>query len=474
MIFSSNVFLFVFLPVFLTAYYATPERYRSWIILFGSYCFYAWWRVDFLLLFVAVTLWNYLIGLRIEASLDNRRSARFWVTFGVVLNLSTLGYFKYVNFGVATVNAVFNQMGMDPWLVTQVILPIGISFYIFQAISYIIDVYRKDTPATHNLIDFAAFIALFPQLIAGPVLRYKDVAHQFQSRTHSVSKFSEGVQRFMLGFIKKVIIADSIAPLVNAGFALENPTMLDTWVTVLAYTAQLYFDFSGYADMAIGLGLMMGFKFVENFKHPYISQSITEFWRRWHISLSSWLRDYLYVPLGGNRNGKVKTYRNLLLTMILGGFWHGANWTFLVWGIWHGSLLAIEKAVGLNVSAESARDRFVITRWVLTLFLVMLGWVVFRAETITSAMTLYAAMFDFSSLYISEVYAATIRHSQLAILAAAWVLIVYRGFQQRAQELGKDFIVMPRVYAALLIPLFFIALLKLSAQSYSAFLYFQF
>jgi alginate O-acetyltransferase complex protein AlgI len=213
---------------------------------------------------------------------------------------------------------------------------------------------------------------------------------------------------------------------------------------------------------------------VENFKHPYISQSITEFWRRWHISLSSWLRDYLYVPLGGNRHGKVKTYRNLLLTMILGGFWHGANWTFLIWGIWHGSLLAIEKAVGLNVSAESARDRFVITRWVLTLFLVMLGWVVFRAETITSAMTLYAAMFDFSSLYISEVYAATIRHSQLAILAAAWVLIVYRGFQQRAQELDKDFIVMPRVYAALLIPLFFIALLKLSAQSYSAFLYFQF
>lgn len=474
MIFSSNIFLFVFLPVFLALYYMTPNRYRSWIILLGSYSFYAWWRIDFLLLFFAVTVWNYLIGLRIESTLDKPVVSKRWLILGVVLNLSTLGYFKYVNFGVVTVNAVFSELGLDPWLVTQVILPIGISFYIFQAISYIIDVHRRDTPATHNPIDFAAFIALFPQLIAGPVLRYKDVAHQFKDRTHTLDKFSEGVQRFMLGFVKKVIIADSIAPLVDNGFALENPSMADAWLSTLAYTAQLYFDFSGYADMAIGLGLMMGFRFMENFKHPYISQSITEFWRRWHISLSSWLRDYLYVPLGGNRKGKVKTYRNLLLTMILGGFWHGANWTFLVWGIWHGSLLAIEKALRLKVSAEHVANSFVAIRWLLTLVLVMLGWVVFRADTLTTAFAIYSAMIDFSNVNLTAEYLNDIRRSQLVILAAAWGLIVYRGFYQRRLENGAPAIRYPLAYAAVLLPLFLLALLKLSAQSYSAFLYFQF
>ncbi|MGB0450327.1 MAG: MBOAT family O-acyltransferase, partial [Porticoccaceae bacterium] len=264
MVFSSNIFLFIFLPVFLTIYYLTPEQKRSWVILIGSYLFYAWWRVDFLLLFVAVTLWNYFIGRRISNCASGLGKARLWVTLGIAVNLSALGYFKYANFGVATVNAAMTELGLDPWLLTVVILPIGISFYIFQAISYIIDVYRGDTPATENIIDFAAFIALFPQLIAGPVLRYKDIAGQFSQRSHSVDKFALGIQRFMLGFIKKVVIADSLAPLVNQGFALQDPTFFDAWLAVLAYSAQLYFDFSGYADMAIGLGLMMGFRFTEN------------------------------------------------------------------------------------------------------------------------------------------------------------------------------------------------------------------
>lgn len=473
MIFSSNVFLFIFLPLFLTVYYLTPSHKRSWTILAGSYLFYAWWRVDFLALFIGVTLWSYWIGLRVEQSLQQQRSAKTWVTLGVAVNLSVLGYFKYANFGVETVNQVMTELGTDPWLVTHVILPIGISFYIFQAISYIIDVYRQDTPATHNLIDFAAFIALFPQLIAGPVLRYKDVAHQFTNRSHSVDKFGEGAQRFMLGFIKKVVIADSIAPVVNSGFALENPSALDAHLATLAYTAQLYFDFSGYADMAIGLGLMMGFRFVENFKHPYISQSITEFWRRWHISLSSWLRDYLYIPLGGNRGGTYKNYRNLILTMLLGGLWHGANWTFLVWGAWHGCLLAIEKALKLDTSAKG----FYVGRWLLTLVLVMLGWIVFRAETLTSAMTLYKASFFIGSDFnyqLSQEFASQISRSQMWILAAAWVLIIYRGFHQRAQEQNRRLLYRPRLYAALLLPLFVAAIFKLSAQSYSAFLYFQF
>ena len=346
MVFSSNVFLFLFLPIFLGLYYLSSNRYRNLLILIGSYVFYAWWRVDFLLLFVAVTLWNYLFGLRIDRAGTRSKAAQRWVLWGVAGNLATLGYFKYANFGMSNLNALLESAGLEPFVLTHVILPIGISFYIFQSISYLIDVYRGDTEPTRNLINFAAFIALFPQLIAGPVLRYKDLADQFTGRSHNLDKFAEGATRFMQGFVKKVFIADTLAPLVDHCFALQNPSTGDAWLGMLAYTAQLYFDFSGYSDMAIGLGLMMGFRFMENFNQPYISQSITEFWRRWHISLSTWLRDYLYVPLGGNRGGTFNTYRNLFLTMLLGGFWHGANWTFLIWGAWHGTWLAIERALG--------------------------------------------------------------------------------------------------------------------------------
>lgn len=481
MVFSSNIFLFAFLPIFLTFYYLTPERHRSWVILIGSYVFYAWWRVDFLLLFVAVTLWNFFIGRRISNCSPQTAGARQWVFLGVSINLSALAYFKYANFGVTTVNAAMAELGLDPWLLTAVILPIGISFYIFQAISYIIDVYRGDVPATKNLVDFAAFIALFPQLIAGPVLRYKDIADQFSQRTHSLDKFSEGAHRFMLGFVKKVVIADTLAPLVNKGFVLQDPSFLDAWLTLLAYTAQLYFDFSGYADMAIGLGLMMGFRFMENFSHPYISQSITEFWRRWHISLSSWLRDYLYIPLGGNRYGAIITYRNLFLTMLLGGLWHGANWTFLVWGAWHGAILALEKAFGVDTSGA----RFSILRWLFCLLLVMLGWVVFRAENISQAQSLYAALMPTmapETLKFSPVYAGQITSLQLWTLALSWSVIVLRGFYQRQQDRSPNYpahgvggsVMVPFAHAALLLPVFMLAIFKLSAESYSAFLYFQF
>lgn len=465
MIFSSNVFLFLFLPSFLLAYYLTPERHRSWPILLGSYCFYAWWRLDFLALFVGVTLFNFLIGKKIHRAIAQRDIAKRWLLLGLLGNLSTLAYFKYANFGAATVNAVLLELGTDPWLVTHVILPIGISFYIFQAISYLVDVYRGDTPPTRSLIQFAAFIALFPQLIAGPVLRYKDVADQFEKREHSLNKFASGCDRFMIGFIKKVVIADTIAPLVDTGFALSNPSMADAWLAALAYTAQLYFDFSGYADMAIGLGLMLGFRFVENFNQPYISQSITEFWRRWHISLSNWLRDYLYVPLGGNRNGVIKTYRNLMLTMILGGLWHGANWTFLVWGTYHGLILAIERLRGVEVNTKS----FSFARWLFTLLLVTLGWIVFRADNLASAMELYSGLVDFTSTGLSSAMQAKAGNFEIAMLIAAWIVIVIRGLKDRLK-----FPVLTLSAKSALVPVFVLAVFKLSAQSHSPFLYFQF
>ena len=465
MIFSSNVFLFVFLPSFLACYYMTPNQHRSWPILIGSYLFYAWWRIDFLALFAGVTLFNYVLGHRIHSHKSNQIRAKRWLQLGLLGNLGTLAYFKYANFGADTVNRVLIELGTNPWLVTHVVLPIGISFYIFQAISYLVDVYRGDTPPTESLVRFAAFIALFPQLIAGPVLRYKDVADQFESRTHSMEKFSQGCERFMLGFIKKVIVADTIAPLVDTGFALQDPSMADAWLATIAYTAQLYFDFSGYADMAIGLGLMLGFRFVENFNQPYISQSITEFWRRWHISLSNWLRDYLYIPLGGNRGSVFNTYRNLFLTMLLGGLWHGANWTFIVWGAYHGSILAVERFVGVNASFKT----FNVLRWLFTLLLVMLGWVVFRADSISTAANIYWGLINLQNLGLSSGMLSEISDLQILTLAVAWIVIVIRGLKDRI-----DFARFTPGIDHVVIPVFALAVLKLSAQSHSPFLYFQF
>ncbi|MCL1079025.1 MBOAT family protein [Parashewanella spongiae] len=461
MIFSSNIFLFSFLPLFLSIYYLTNDKYKNLVILAASYAFYAWWRIDFLLLFIVVTGFNYYIGLNISTTVKKL----FWLRIGVVGNLLVLAYFKYANFGVDSFNTVLTTVGIAPFNLVNIILPIGISFYIFQSISYIVDVYRKDAPATKNIIDFAAFVALFPQLIAGPVLRYKDLVGQFKCRQHSLAKFGQGCSWFMIGFIKKVFIADSLAPIVDTSFAVASPDLIEAWTAAFAYTAQLYFDFSGYSDMAIGLGLMMGFRFINNFNQPYISQSITEFWRRWHISLSSWLRDYLYIPLGGNRKGTIKTYRNLFLTMLLGGLWHGANWTFLLWGAWHGAWLALEKKLKLG-----RYKSFNPVAWLFTLFIVILGWVMFRANSVSEALSLYKAMFGFNGL--SSQSAIALDSIQTSVLVLAYVTIVIAGFLPKLKR--KVQVKWSRIASYMLVPLFAISVLKLSAQSYSPFLYFQF
>jgi len=470
MVFSSSFFLFLFLPVFLATYYLTPFRHRSVVILLGSYSFYAWWRIDFLLLFILVTVWNYLISKQIVAT-GARVAEKRWLTLGIAGNLCTLAYFKYANFGVDSMNALLQQAGMSPLSLGRVILPIGISFYIFQAISYLVDVYRKDTPPTSRFIDFAAFIALFPQLIAGPVLRYKDLADQFTSREHSYSKFAEGASRFMQGFMKKVFIADTLAPIADAVFNSSAPSMSDAWLGTLVYTLQLYFDFSGYSDMAIGLGLMMGFRFMENFNQPYLSQSITEFWRRWHISLSAWLKDYLYIPLGGNRKGRLTTYRNLVLTMFLGGLWHGANWTFVVWGLWHGVWMAIERAAGIK---SDGKFRFL--NWLFCMVLVLLGWVMFRAESMSQALLMYKAMFGADTIRLSIDIALGINSLQKITLVVAILIIVFQGMRTRRFSFGR--ILLYRHSATFLLaaqfPFFLLSISKLIASNYSPFLYFQF
>jgi alginate O-acetyltransferase complex protein AlgI len=464
MVFSSNLFLFLYLPLFLVFYYITPWRFKSALILVFSYAFYAWWRPDFLFLLMAVSLGSYAFALAIDACQDAIKRYRL-LFVGVALNLTTLAYFKYANFGVDSFNAGIVALGFTPMSWTPVLLPIGLSFYIFHAISYLVDIYRKEAPPARNVIDFAAFIALYPHLVAGPVLRYHLLAEQFRSRVHSLGNFATGCQVFMLGFCQKVLIADSVAPLADAAFGASSPSFLDAWVGITAYTLQLFFDFSGYSSMAIGLALMIGFKFPENFNDPYLSGSITEFWQRWHMSLSSWLREYLYIPLGGNRKGPRRMYINLFLTMLLGGLWHGANWTFVVWGAWHGAILAIERY---------CKDHFKfapLPRWLLvlqTMQLVMIGWVFFRAHNMSEAIRMLKAMFglsgtDFMSFSSAVSWQITTDRVVMLFVGAALVYLLPTIRKYKNTPIRW-----------LTIPLFVWAVATLSAQSFTPFLYFQF
>lgn len=473
MVFSSPAFLFLFLPLFLAGYYATPRAWKSLFILVGSSLFYAWWRVDFLFLMLGVAAWAYFVSVKVWNAPDPK-TARRWIAAGITINLGTLGYFKYWNFGVASFEALLSSLGVETaYGLPQVILPIGISFYVFHTISYMIDVYRREMPPARHLVDFLAFITLFPHQIAGPILRYQALVDQFENRIHTWDKFGRGAERFMQGFAKKVLIADSVAPLADMMFALPDPTFTEAWIGAVAYTIQLFFDFSGYSDMAIGLGLMMGFEFPENFNRPYIAQSITEFWRRWHITLSTWLRDYLYIPMGGSRVGKWRNYLNLFLTMLLGGLWHGANWTYVLWGAWHGAWLAAERALGVKADTEGPRN---IARVALTLLVVVLGWVLFRAANLEEAAAVYSGMIglngfgDAAFLGLSDRSVWQVKSLDLIFLGVG-IFCVYGG-PEIAARLGQ------RLPAAavqgLVCLLFALAVSRLLANSYSPFLYFQF
>lgn len=454
MVFSSAIFLFLFLPVFLAVYYLTPYRFRSHIILICSLIFYGWWRLDFLGLMLAVILWSYFIAQRIDRNRDSG-GAKPWLIAGLVLNIGTLAVFKYFNFGIETMNALLTEAGFHSIEAIKFLLPIGISFYIFHAVSFLVDIYRGDARMPRSIVDFAAFMTLFPQLVAGPILRFKDLAFQFDNRDHTFDKFSEGARRFMIGFAKKVLIADTVAPLADSVFALPEPTLVESWLGVIAYAIQLYFDFSGYSDMAIGLGLMIGFRLIENFNQPYTSKTITEFWRRWHISLSTWLRDYLYIPLGGNRKGPLRTYLNLMITMLLGGLWHGANWTFIFWGALHGAAMAIERKFSINGSVVTCT------------LIVLAGWVLFRAENINYAVDMYRGMMGLNGFALSAALEWQIKALSLIALGSG-VFIVY------GQKLVVAVRLLPWVRHVALFAVFILAVAQLLAQNYSPFLYFQF
>lgn len=469
MVFTSHIFVFYFLPLVLAGYYALPARstWRNAWLLLTSYLFYGWWNPWFVLLMFFVTAVNYACGRLIVRPGATARQRRAAVTAAIVVSLGLLCFFKYCGFFQTNLNHVLAAFGAGGVRVWRIILPIGISFYIFHALSYAIDVYRGVAPAARSFADFACYIALFPQSIAGPIIRYNTIAHDLRDRSHHAERFASGVALFILGFAKKVLLANPIGRVADAAFGAQTLDAPAAWCGVLAYALQIYFDFAGYSDMAVGLGRMFGFEFQRNFNAPYHADSITDFWRRWHISLSTFLRDYLYIPLGGNRLGVGRTYVNLAIVMLLGGLWHGANWTFVVWGAYHGALLIAERWADRKPFYQRLPHP---ARVALTFVLVLGSWVWFRAETLPGALAYFRALFgggmstETTALLGAQVFAP----GKLALMAIA-VLCLFAPRQ--AYEWSAS-LTWPK--ALILVPTFAIALMAMFSQTLNPFLYFQF
>ncbi|MGN6108559.1 MAG: MBOAT family O-acyltransferase [Kofleriaceae bacterium] len=388
--FSSLLFVHLFLPAFLLAYWATPREHRNSTAIAGSLVFYAWGAPRFLPVVLGLGIVDYFVSHQIAARRERApQVARWLLGAGVTVHLSVLAYFKYSNFFVAQLNELLAHVGLEPASWSHVVLPIGISFITFEEISYLVDVYRGDARPARRLSRYVLFLTLFPHSIAGPIFRWKDLEAQLAERDLSWQLAREGFERFARGLAKKVLIADSVAVIADGVFALPAGQLTSSlaWLGATAYALQIYFDFSGYSDMAIGLGKLMGFRFKENFDQPYTSASLTEFWTRWHISLSSWLRDYLYIPLGGNRKGRRRALLNLMIVFTLSGLWHGAAWTFVLWGVFHGAFVTLERLLGAR------RERIPLAiQHAFTLVLVVVGWVFFRAASAGQALEIIAAM----------------------------------------------------------------------------------
>jgi alginate O-acetyltransferase complex protein AlgI len=474
MVFSSNIFLFLFLPAFFLVYYAVKPSWRSFVIVAGSYLFYAWWRPDFLLLFLAVTTWNYLFGMKIYSlRAENKKKAYKYLTVAVIGNLLALGYFKYANFGVETISQALSQFGWNTFTLETIILPLGISFYIFQAISYVVDIYRGKADPARRFIDFAAFIALFPQLIAGPILRYSLLSEQLNKRDHSWELFSLGAARFMLGFTKKVFIADSLAPFNIYMMSSTNSGLTDAWISVLASLLQLYFDFSAYSDMAIGLGMMMGFRFAENFNHPFTCMSLTEFWRRWHITLADFLRDYVFTPMV--RSKKFGGDMSLFLTMVLSGFWHGASFSYIFFGAYFGIAMVMERRFGL---VSKVTDQYVWWKNLIAFSFVLFCMPLFMAGGLPKAIDIYYALLGFGGMGSIDILSLEVTRLSFAFLVFSLLWLVVAGqINRRANDRNATSYFMDNVTgwkAFALWVLFVLSITRLEANSFSPFLYFQF
>ena len=468
MVFTTHIFVFYFLPVFLLVYFNLPFRWRNLCITGASYIFYGWWQPWFVCLMMFTTVMDFIWGKFITRPGATQAQRKLAVLACVLTNLSFLGFFKYYMFSAESLNQLLGLVGAEPFRVLRVVLPIGISFYRFHSLTYIIDLYRGHATPAKSFTDFSAFVALFPDLVAGPIIRYKTLAAQLAFREHTLPRFTSGITLFILGFAKKILLANPCGHVADAVFNAANPCALDAWVGVLAYAFQIYFDFCGYSDMAVGLGRMLGFEFLKNFDAPYLSESITDLWRRWHISLSSVLRDYLYLPLGGNRLGPSRTYVNLAIVMLLGGLWHGAKWVFVLWGAYHGLLLAYERWRGKRSLYHTLPPGF---RIAVTFVLILFSWVLFRAENLRAAGRYFGAMFGLipatttSALLAADIYAPL----YFLVMTVCGVLVFQRV---QAHEWSLKPQTWPRL--TLLVPLFVFSLLVMFSQAFNPFLYFQF
>ncbi|MFB4391775.1 MULTISPECIES: MBOAT family O-acyltransferase [unclassified Pseudomonas] len=471
MVFASLEFLTLFLPLFMLVYALSRPAWRNGVLLIGSWLFYGWLSPLFLLLHMVLTVIAWAGGLAVDRSREDGRGRVRLLVALIVLNTLVLCWYKYANILAATYNQLITYYGALPMEWQRVALPAGLSFIVLQAISYLVDVHRHTVPVERSFVNYATYISMFGHSIAGPIIRYDWVRRELEQRYFNWANFSLGARRFMIGMCMKVLVADTLSPLVDVAFYLENPSFLDAWLGCLAYSLQLFFDFAGYSAMAIGLGLMLGFHFPENFNRPYLASSIQDFWRRWHLSLSSWLRDYLYIGLGGNRFGTWNTYRNLFLTMAIAGLWHGGDsWNYLLWGAAHGIALCVDRA--WSRSSLPALPK--VLSHTLTLLFVCLAWTLFRAPDFDTALNMYAGQFGLHAFALGEALSAMVRpvHGLAALLgvfcvvAPLWQARIERRFGHSA---------LYAVVAALWpVAGFLLAFSLIASRDSVPFLYFQF
>ncbi len=469
MLFSSMTFICVFLPIVLLLYLVTKRELHNPILLFASIIFYAWGEPKYLAIMLLTIIVNYYGAIALEKFPEHKKSL---LAVTIITNLGFLIYFKYFNFLIANFNNIFhlNISALD------IVMPIGISFYTFQALSYVMDVYRGEVKAQKDIYKIALYICLFPQLIAGPIVKYHDVAAQIEDREVNFDKVYLGVQRFIIGLSKKVLIANTMGAIVDKIFIQDPHTFSHSiaWLGSVAYAFQLYFDFSGYSDMAIGLGLIFGFKFMENFNYPYISKSITEFWRRWHISLSTWFKQYVYIPLGGNRQGKVRTLINLSIVFLLTGIWHGAEWTFLVWGIWHGFFIVMEKLFNIKEFDLKPHTWYInALRHLYCIMVFLVGWVIFRAENMEYSWNYLMNMFGLLQLRPNE-FLYTLSYYVDNIVIVTFVVAIMCCmpiFKKMLEVKGKLSQIGINLW---LLILFFLSTITIASSTYNPFIYFRF
>ena len=473
MLFNSMTFLWIFLPALVALYFFADKKWRNYILLVFSLVFYAWGEPIYILLMIVSIVMNYFIGLRIARS-KKKMKKKLWLIIDIVINLGLLGYFKYFVFIIDLINGVFGSGLETP----EIVLPIGISFYTFQIMSYVIDLYRGEINVQKNILKLALYISFFPQLIAGPIVKYHDIEKELENRQETVEKFAYGIKRFTMGLCKKVIIADTMALVADAVFdgAMDGLTQSIAWLGAICYMLQIFFDFSGYSDMAIGLGAMFGFKFPENFNLPYISGSVTEFWRRWHISLSTWFKEYLYIPLGGNRKGEMRTYVNLWIVFLATGIWHGAAWSFVVWGIYQGFFIFIER-----VGFKKILDKCKVLNHIYLLIVALFGWVIFRVPSLKNGLRFIKIMIVGQSVANSELQLYNVVNNRVWVMLVVGILfsgVVQVVFQRIVGSNEKVKKRVDKIWSisqpVLVLTGLIICLFMIINNTYSSFIYFRF